>query len=72
MNDKGGAKMITVQELINALDQIEDKSKTIGIAEWNNELGCYECSHSLALASKEIISENSRWDNCKCDYYIES
>lgn len=63
---------MTIEELINELNQIEDKNKTIGIAEWNMELGCYECSDTLEITSKEIVSENSRFDNCKCDYYLES
>ena len=62
---------MTIEELINILNQIEDKSKTIGIAIYNKEIGCYECSNSLEVTSKEIISENSRWDNCDCDYYLE-
>jgi len=63
---------MTIQNLIDELNLIEDKNKTIGIAEWNTELGCYECSNSLEITSKDIVSENNRWDNCECDYYLES
>ena len=61
-----------VQELIDKLNKIDDKNKTIGIAEWNTELGCYECSNTLEITSKEVVSGKSRFDNCDCDYYVES
>lgn len=61
-----------VKELIDILNKIENKDKTIGIAEWNTELGCYECSNTLAIIPKEVVSDNSRFDNCECDYYVES
>lgn len=65
---------MTIQELINELEKIEDKSKTIGISYLDNEFtNLLRCENTISLVAYEDIdirTDINDYDNLSCDYYL--
>ena len=60
---------MTIQELIDELNKIEDKSKTIGILRWNSSFEHYSTNTNIKPFSRDELSDFKGKED-RCDYYI--